>query len=165
MIGLSMAMTIAVCVIGFTVVYSALDRYTGDFIGRDEPTLAPTAVPTTPPQQQSQQQVAANGGDNQQATDPTVPPANDQPTAAPTASPSAFTPDYQVGSTGSVNLRSGPGTEFDAVSTVPYQAPLQYLNETKTSDSPDANTEWMKFRTEDGDEGWIRKIDVDTYQP
>lgn len=161
MIGLSMAMTIAVCIVGFTVVYSALDRYTSDFIGQDESTVPPTAAPTAPPQQQ----VAANGGDNQQTTAPTAPPASDQPTAQPTASPSAFTPDYQVGSTGSVNLRSGPGTEYEAVSTVPYQAPLQYLNETKTSDSPDANTEWMKFRTEDGDEGWIRKIDVDTYEP
>ncbi|MGC4190048.1 MAG: SH3 domain-containing protein [Thermomicrobiales bacterium] len=162
MIGLSMALTIAVCIVGFTVVYTALDGYTSDFIGQKEPTLPPMLAPTDPPQQ-----TAANTDTTSPPTaEPTQPQSIEQnPTAQATGTPGVFTPDYQIGSTGSVNLRSGPGTSYDAVVALPYQTPLQYLNETQTTSDPDVNTEWMKFRTEDGDEGWVRQIDVETYEP
>jgi hypothetical protein len=162
MIGLSMALTIAVCVVGFTVIYNALGAYTSDFVTQKEPTLAPTIAPTDPPQQ------ASTG--NQAATNPTAEPTQatqiePNPSVEATGTPSAFTPDYQIGSTGSVILRSGPGTSFDAVVALPYQTPLQYLGESQTTSDPDANTEWMKFRTEDGEEGWVRQIDVEDYEP
>ncbi|MGB3328583.1 MAG: SH3 domain-containing protein, partial [Thermomicrobiales bacterium] len=131
MIGLSMALTIAVCVVGFTVFYSALDGYTSDFVTQKEPTLPPTAVPTNPPQQAPTNAAAANANPT---TEPNPQqPIDQNPTAQPTATPGTFTPDYQIGSTGSVNLRSGPGTSFEAVVALPYQTPLQYLGEDQTT--------------------------------
>jgi len=162
MIGLSMALTIAVCVGGFTIFYSALEGYTSDFIGQPEPTIPATAAPTNPPVP------ASNTGDqvaDQPTAEPTQQPIDANPAAGATGTPGSFSPDYQIGSTGSVNLRSGPGTSYDAVVALPYQTPLQYLGETQTTSDPDANTKWMRFRTEDGDEGWVRQIDVDTYTP
>jgi hypothetical protein len=49
-------------------------------------------------------------------------------------------------------------------------APLMYLDEsTPTEDaSGDGLNEgdmWMRFRTEDGQEGWIREIDVTEFTP
>lgn len=150
MIGLSMALTISVCVGGFTIFYNALDGYTSDFIAQKEPTVPPTAAPTNPPQQ-----APANTG--QSGANPTAEPTRRSieanPTAGATGTPGTFTPDYQIASTGSVNLRSGPGTSYDAVIALPYQTALQYLDETQTTSDPDADTEWMKFRTEDGEEG------------
>lgn len=164
MIGLSMALTIAVCVVGFTVIYNALGAYTSDFVAQEEPTLAPTTAPTPPPQPASTGEQPAQ----EPVQEPTAQPTQaieQNPAADPTGTPGAFTPNYQIGSTGSVNLRSGPGTSFEAVVALPYQTPLQYLGDTQTTSDPDANTAWMKFRTEDGEEGWVRQIDVEDYEP
>jgi hypothetical protein len=62
----------------------------------------------------------------------------------------------------SVNLRAGPGVEFEVVVVLSQQQPLQYLNEDEPTDNPAADgNRWMKFRTEDGFEGWIREIDAE----
>lgn len=169
MIGISMALTIAVCVAGFSVIYAALDGFTGDFVSRD----APTAVPTTPPETAAVAQVDS-GSQNQPAPQPSATTAAAEPTAAPveaavaTATPSAFTPDYQVTSSSTVNFRSGPGVSNNEVTALPPQTPLQFLGDrTKTTD-PDGDGfsgDWMKFKTQDGEEGWIRDIDVGTYVP
>ena len=168
MIGISMALTIAVCVAGFSVIYAALDGFTGDFVSRD----APTAVPTTRPETAAVAQVDS-GPQDQTARQPTATTAAAEPTTAPaevaaTATPSAFTPDYQVTSSGSVNLRAGPGTNNEPVTALSVQTPLQFLNERqKTSDveRDGFSGDWMKFRTQDGEEGWIRDIDVGPYVP
>jgi len=169
MIGISMALTIAVCVAGFSVIYAALDGFTGDFVSRD----APTAVSAEPLQTAAVAQVAG-GAQGQPAAQPTVDTAPVVPTSVPTeapvatASPSAFTPNYQVTSTSTVNLRSGPSKDTEVVTAVSSQTPLQFLNDRAKTGDP-ANDgfsgDWLKFRTEGGEEGWIREIDVGTYVP
>ncbi len=169
MIGISMALTIAVCVAGFSVIYAALDGFTGDFVSRDAPTTVPTELPAvtavaqanTGPQDQPPAQPTATTAPAEQ---PTAPPE----IAAATATPSAFTPNYQVTSSSSVYLRSGPGTSFQPVTTVDPATQLQFLNERKaTSDTVADNFsgDWMKFRIQSGEEGWIRDIDVGAYVP
>lgn len=166
MIGFSMILTIALCAVGFTVIYTALDNFTADFVsGSDEratePDIAaaqtnnqPNAAATEPPQ------AAGNAGQNeaQQQAEPTEP----EPTA--TLDEDAFDPDYQNGNV-TVNLRAGPSTADSIVDTVPPAAPLQYSNEDAPTTSPSDGDRWMKFRTEDGAEGWIREIDVTPFQP
>lgn len=169
MIGISMLLTIAVCVGSFSVIYAGLDDIVGDFISRTEPDPTHPSAPT---------EVAQAAPTEAPAPKPTEPPA---PTAAPSDNQAAptptasaddgdFQPDYQIDSLGSVNLRSGPGTRFDIIIAVPLEQPLQYLGESEPTTDPD-NDElgegqvWMKFRTEDGDEGWIREIDVTEYVP
>ncbi|MGI8405459.1 MAG: SH3 domain-containing protein [Thermomicrobiales bacterium] len=167
MIGISMALTIAVCVAGFSVIYAALDGFTGDFVSRD----APTAVPTTPESAAVAQ--VDSGSQNQTTPQPTATSAAAEPTTAPaevaaTATPSAFTPDYQVTSSSSVYLRSGPGTSNQPVTTLDPATKLEFLNDRQKTTAPDNDGfsgDWMKFKTQDGEEGWIRDIDVGTYVP
>lgn len=167
MIGISMALTIAVCVAGFSVIYSALDEFTGDFISRDAPT-------ETPPAARADNDAVAAAPDtaNQNAPQPTT--AAEQPTPeptsppAPTATPSTFTADYQITSSSSVYLRSGPGTSYEPVVTLSPQTLLQFLNDRQATADPEADGfsgDWLKFRDEDGQEGWIREIDVGSYTP
>lgn len=168
MIGISMALTIAVCVGGFSVIYAALDGTVADFISRDvEDPVIPTEIPT-------EEAVAQNEGNT-----PTEQPPDPEPTTAPeetvaaesTAEPSGeFTPDYQSSSDASLNFRSEPSTsggQETVIQTLPEETPLQFMNETQPSDNPDVDGEegWMLFQLEDGTEGWLRAIDVNEFEP
>jgi hypothetical protein len=166
MIGISMALTIAVCVAGFSVIYAALDGFTGDFVSRD----ASTVVPTNAPQTTEVAQVAS-GAQGQPTAHAAAAAPTTVPTEAPvaTASPSAFTPNYQITSTSTVNLRSGPGVKGNAtITALSPQTPLQFLNDRQKTTDPSGDGfsgDWLKFRTESGDDGWVREIDVGTYVP
>lgn len=164
MIGISMALTIAVCVGSFSVIYASLDDVVGDFVSRGQDVAAVRTPTAAPEPTAAGQQPAANA---QQAPAPTAT-AAPEPTAEPSPTPESdeFTPDFQLNSNGSVNLRSGPGTEFEVVTVITPEQPLQYLNEDEPTDNPAQNGDrWMRFRTEDDQEGWIREIDVTEYEP
>ncbi len=166
MIGVSMALTIAVCVGGFSVLYAALDNTFADFITHEVPTaVVPTNVAT-------QADVAQSG------TKATQPPGTVAPTSAsnstsiePQTSPvsGAFVPDYQSSSQYSLNFRSEPssnGGQSTVITTLSPQSPLMFLNKTSPPTNADDGADgWMQFRLEDGTEGWLRAIDVETYQP
>ena len=174
MIGISMALTIAVCVGGFSILYTALDAFVGDFVSAEAtsapgPTQAPVqaaageAVPTTVADVSQPTQAAAV----QPTAPPTVPPT--APAAeAPIATPPTFAPDYQSGGY-SLNLRSEPsaaGGDQTVVTVLPPSTPLQYLNEEQaTTNAAQNGDRWMRFRTEAGEEGWLREIDTEPYQP
>jgi hypothetical protein len=160
MIGLTMGLTIAVCAGSFAVIYAALDPLTSDFVTRgntsqiETPAQAAAQTGTEGPAQPAQNQP-------QQPT-PTPPPTS--PPATPPAD--AFTPDYQIAFT-SVNLRSEPaatGGQDTVVRTLAPGTPLQYLNQDDPSADAAPSERWMRFRTEEGDEGWVREIDVETYE-
>lgn len=185
MIGLSMLLTIAVCVASFSVIYAGLDDIVGDFVSRAESDTKPTPRPAN---------VAEAATTEPPVADPTEPPVA-EPTAAPEATPTPeieqveestdtgaetdeeededtgeFEPDYQIDSTGSVNFRTGPGTQFDTLYALPLEEPLEYLGVSEPTTNPEADglgsgQVWMQFRTENGDEGWIREIDVTEYVP
>lgn len=171
MIGLSMLLTIAVCVASFSMIYAGLDDVVGDFVSRAESDANPTPFPT---------EVAQAAPTEAAGGEPTAPPPTPTPEpedsteaeAEPTPTPESdeFQPDYQIDSTGSVNFRSGPGTQFETLYALPLEEPLQYLGVSEPSSNPDADglspgQVWMQFRTENGDEGWIREIDVTEYVP
>jgi hypothetical protein len=184
MIGLSMVLTIAVCAMGFTVIYSALDGFTSDFISRSNDT------PTTIPMDAEEPEGAPSGqepdgGDTAANTNADNPDTNEQsapePDAAPTQAPTAetassddeaegdddgqgFNPDYQLRGV-TVNLRAGPSTSTGIVTALPPSTPLEYLGEDEPTDSPEDGDRWMRFATEEGLDGWIREIDVNEYQP
>lgn len=171
-IGLSMALTLVVCVIAFTMIYAQLEPVVSDFVGRGDievPTPLPTVVaeapePTAPP-----------------AVDPAAtdaPPADDgdnqaEATEAPVETPEeqGFTPNYQISADGPVNLRPGPGVGTgDAIIALPVGTPLMYMDEEVPTEDPgrddlDEGSMWLRFQTEDGTEGWIREVDVSEYVP
>jgi hypothetical protein len=42
--------------------------------------------------------------------------------------------------------------------------PLQFLGEEEPTTNPGDGERWMRFRTEDGQEGWVREIDTGPYR-
>lgn len=172
MIGVSMALTIAVCVAGFSVIYAALDDTIGDFVSRDVP--APEVQATSDSQDnQAAQEPAA--GDDEPANDP---PPNAEAPVAPTAEPTAetstgdgeFNPDYQSSFEANLNFRSEPSTAgggSTVVQTLPAGTLLEFTGNRQDSENPAADGEagWLEFELEDGTRGWLRGIDVTTYDP
>ncbi|HYH12175.1 MAG TPA: SH3 domain-containing protein [Thermomicrobiales bacterium] len=171
MIGLSMILTIALCAVGFTVIYTALDGFTTDFVSSQEgdDDVTPTGV----------DEIAEELSETSAETPESQPTPDEQPAdtegeePAPTPTPSpegeeddddGFDPDYQVGSV-TVNLREGPSTSTGIVNGLPPATPLQYLGEEAPTESPSDGDRWMRFVTEDGLEGWIREIDVTEFVP
>lgn len=166
-IGISMALAIAVLVGGFTWIYVQLDPFVRDFAGAEP---APTQTPV---------EQAAGSGKKATKTPTPEEVASDQATQEPDATETPepdstkiqsidgnngdFKPDYQVIALEPVRLRSGPGVSFDIlVDGVEPGTKLQFLGDREASKNPDADgdTEWLKFRLEGGEEGWIRNIDV-----
>jgi hypothetical protein len=169
-IGLTMALTLLVCVGSFTVIYAQLEPVVSDFVSSstdepvatEEPEVA-EAAPTAPAD-------TNDAAEPQPTTEPTPEPTAEA-TTEPTPADDEFEPDFQLDSIDSVNLRPGPGVNSGAaVVAVPIDAPLMYLGESEPTQDPGADglddgQVWMLFRTEDGDEGWIREIDVTEYAP
>lgn len=182
MIGVSMAVTMALCVAGFSVIYSALDGFTSDFVSEnDRPVQATTedevAGPQDTPEPTAEADENAAGDDTGEEGEGN---GNAEPTATaespgdnqiePTQESGEFTPDYQISAGQNINLRSGPGTSFEPITSLTPEQALQYLGESQETENPSADQlapgdEWMMFRTEDGEEGWVREIDVGEYDP
>lgn len=173
MIGLSMALTLMVCVGAFTMIFAQLEPVVSDFVGRGDVEV-PTPIPTQPPVAQEETTPAPTTPPQPEATTaPTAVGTGDEAEATeePTADPDEFTPDFQITGDGPVNLRPGPGVASgDAIIALPIGTPLQYLDEEEPTTDPARDDlgegdVWMRFRTEDGEEGWIREVDVEEYVP
>jgi hypothetical protein len=152
-----MVLTIAICIFGAAGLFAWLSRPFSDLIpisapaagvSSEQPTPSappPTIVPTT----ESQPAISeANGG---------VPPA--------AATSQAFNPTHQIRSDVSVNFRSGPSTGDSIIIALSPATPLQYLGEEAPTSNPSDGDRWMKFRNESGQDGWVREIDTEPYQP
>lgn len=157
MVGITMALAIAICILGSAGLFAWLSRPFSDLI----PMVAPAAeivVDETPAAPVAAQQPAEQPA-LQVQSEPTAPPAQDQ---AETPAAEAFTPTHQIAANSSVNFRSGPSTGDSIIRALSPAEPLQYLGE----DSRDPNGDrWMKFRTENGDEGWILEVFTESYVP
>lgn len=161
MVGITMALAIAICVFGAAGVFAWLSRPFSDLI----PVVAPAAQVTPAPESPVQE-----GSSAPQQAAPAIE-IQAEPTSvltAPATAPAteAFTPTYQISSSGeSVNFRAGPSTADGIISALPPATPLQYLNEDAPTQNPSDGDRWMKFRIQNGAEGWVREIDTEQYQP
>lgn len=171
MIGISMALTIGVCVAGFSFIYAALDDTVGDFVARDVPApVIPTQPPTEPAVAQADD---PEGGEAppEDAEEAVVEPAAETTAEAePTEEPDAFQPDYQSSPNAELNFRSEPSTsggQETVIELLPVGTLLQFTGETQPSDNPEVDGEegWLLFQLEDGTEGWLRAIDVEENEP
>jgi SH3-like domain-containing protein len=85
----------------------------------------------------------------------------------PTPTPAdEFDPDYRISSRRNINFRAGPGTNYEVVVVLAPGQPLQATGETAATANPardglPSGGLWRQFRTEDGETGWIRDVDVD----
>lgn len=181
MIGVSIISAIGILVGGFTLIYAMLDPLVSDFVGPlEEPTQAPAGdalAARSAPNNSSDTGEAAAPATAPPPTEPAAAPAA-APTAAPTPSPTAeatppedaFEPDYRVTAQGRINFREGPGVRFPAIVAIDPGTEVQSLGESQETQNPAADLlspgrEWLKFRLEDGREGWIRDIDVAPIDP
>jgi uncharacterized protein YgiM (DUF1202 family) len=159
-----MALAIAVCFGGFTWLYVQLDPWVRDFAGVE-------SAPSPTPRSQASNDESDDDGEQ---TDEDEDEAEPEPTNTPDTEDNqeieeaddedsgGFDPDYQVIALEQVNLRSGPGVDSAIVTQVNPGDPLEFLGNREASSNPDADgdSEWLNFETEEGQEGWIRQIDV-----
>lgn len=165
MVGVSMALAIAICVGVFAGIYASLTPWLSDIVP-----IAPAA--STQVASNSAPVAPANDDNDQPAIEPAeqpepTPPPEPEPTPPPEPTPTpeadGFEPTHQInvpnGET--INLRPEPSTNNSAIRALAPGTPLQFLEQ--ESPSPDGN--WMLFATEQGEEGWVREIDTEPYQP
>jgi hypothetical protein len=170
-----MALAIAVLFGGFTWIYVQLDPWVRDFAGAE--VAPPTAIPReqasddedeeqpqeerpqdeeeAPPTEESDEQPAEDESEDGDSgnIDPVEEDEDD--------GNRGFDPDFQVVTLEPVNMRTGPGRNFDIVTPLDPGTPLESTgNRQPAPDPQDAGLEWLEFETEDGATGWIRSIDV-----
>src|SRR5262249_25349364 len=138
MVGISMVLTIAICVFGAAGLFAWLSRPFSDLI----PMSAPAAE--APVEQQAASAPPPT-------TEPTVAPqptvsqvAGGAPVTAATSQ--AFSPTHQIRSDVSVNFRSGPSTSDSIIIALSPATPLQYLGDEAPTTNPSDGDRWMKFR-------------------
>ncbi|MEJ7761397.1 MAG: hypothetical protein WKF80_01255 [Thermomicrobiales bacterium] len=167
---------------GFVLIYGALEPYTRDFVAADvpqdpTPSVEParatesTAALSGPGEEPS----AAAGEDPTSAADEEPTPEGDGPAPTPTATTgpitiaeddTAFEPDYQVdpGADTGINFRTAPsiaGGQSTVIIALPPGTQLESQGEQREdAENPAENGTWLLFQTEDGQEGWVREIDV-----
>jgi hypothetical protein len=152
-VGLSMALTIAVCIGSFAWIYAKADPLFADFVGEDVslPTSTATAEASATPGRGDADDAPAptEEGTEEPASEPT-----EEPTPAPTETPEGFRATHVSNPDLLINLRPAPSTDGDPVTILDAGTPLQYLGEEQTGDD---GFQWFRFRTEDGVEGWLRE--------
>ena len=161
MVGITMVLAIAICIFGAAGLFAWLSRPFSDLIpivapaAQTQPTAAPAEPAGQPPPQGDEQAIETQA-------EPTQPPP-----AEPTVSPIAdeFEPTHQIASGQSVNFRTGPSVEDSVIIALPPATPLEYLGEDAPTSGPNEGDRWMRFRTEDGQEGWVLEILTEPYQP
>jgi hypothetical protein len=172
MVGLSMALTIALCIGSFVWIYAQVEPVIGDFV--DAATVGPTTV-SQATEESVVNEDATDVPEDEQTPEPqsevptedsnVVDPSANDPSPTPTPE-DQFKATHVISAEVPINLRPGPGVgSGDPVgNSLAPGTELQYLDKTQPSQDPnaDGDTAWMNFRLEDGREGWIRQIDVDS---
>jgi hypothetical protein len=161
MVGITMVLAIAICIFGAAGLFAWLSRPFSDLIpvvvpaAQVQPTGAPAEPAGQPPSQGEEQAIETQAEPTQ--------PAPAEPTVSPIAE--EFQPTHQIASGQSVNFRTGPSVGDSVIIALPPATPLQYLDEDAPTSGPNEGERWMRFRTEDGQEGWVLEILTEPYQP
>lgn len=175
MIGVSIMAAMGILIGGFTLIFAMLDPLVSDFVG-------PLAQPTQAAAGEALAAQASSGDSAGGSAAPTAEPVSTAPAAEPATAPTptppaeatppedAFTPDYRVSARQRINFREGPGVNSPAIAGIEPGTELQSLDESRETENPAADrlspgSEWLRFRLEDGREGWIREVDVAPINP
>jgi hypothetical protein len=155
-----MVLVLAICIFGAAVLFAWLSRPFSDLI----PMVAPAAERPLVTEE------SVNAPDQQAVAVEVETPAAAAPTTAADAAPTIaagddFEPTHQIAPGDSINFRAGPSTSDPIIMALSPATPLQYLEEDAPTANPGDGDRWMKFRNENGDEGWVREIDTEAYVP
>jgi len=157
MVGLSMALTIAICVGVFVASYAQVGSALSDFLPEDA-----TFVPTP---EAGAAQTAADApvpAAPTPAPEPPVPPgqvATGGPAAGGTGTEPAFQPTHVITPGSPINFRRVPGVAGPetVITTLTPGTELRSLDEEQTID----DAVWMRFEIANGDQGWVRQVDTE----
>ena len=160
MVGITMVLAIAICIFGAAGLFAWLSQPFSDLI----PVVAPAAE--IPPAQEPSDPTGAQLS----PTEPVIATESEPADPAPAAPPempavTTFEPSHQISAAQSVNFRTGPSTQDPVIVALSPATPLQYLEEDEPTSNPEDGDRWMRFRTEDGQEGWVLEILTQPYQP
>lgn len=161
-----MALAIAILIFGAAGLFAWLSRPFSDLIPMVAP-AAEIAAPETAADQAIETPVVEQEPNQEAAAEQNSVPA-DIPTIAAADSEEPqdeFEPTHQIAAAGPVNLRPEPSVNNTPIIALPPATALQYLDEEAPTEDTADGSRWMRFRTEDGQEGWVREIDTGPYQP
>jgi len=145
LVGLSMAVAIAICIVGFIWIYVRVGPIFSDFIPQSSADLTPVVLggAATPVSATPAAQIAGL------ATPRSTPTVSASPTPIWEAT-------HEIVSGETVNYRAGPTTDSDVVDVLAPGTELKFIGEQEVTDG----VTWMHFQTQDGTTGWIRTVDV-----
>jgi hypothetical protein len=152
-----MAAAIALGILASAWLFGRIEPYVSDFTGYEQNTAVPAVAEASDNERTPESQptdpaaTEAPAPTNAPAGQPTVA-ALDSATVAPFTETHESNPDFTV------NFRPGPSIDSgDPVATLDPGTPLQYLGEQTTGDD---GSLWLRMKTEDGTEGWLRDVDT-----
>lgn len=163
-IGLTMVVVTLLLIGAFVTIYGRLDPMLSDFVAADVPTVPPPTLQATVATDPNVAAAAATQAPS--ATQPaavTATSASAATNVTPTATGGAFEPDYRIASSGEpINFRSSPSLNNEAITSLQPGTPLEFLGEERDdADNFADNGTWLRFKLDDGTEGWVREIDVE----
>jgi hypothetical protein len=164
MVGVSMALAIAICVGVFAGIYAGLTPWLSDLVPIAPAASTQVASNNAPaaPEPQSNDQPAIAPPDQAEPTPTPEPPSEPAPEPTSAPEPDGFEPTHQIVASGqSINLRPEPSTNNNPIRALSPATPLEFLDD----ESPSDEGTWLLFLTEQGEEGWVREIDTEPYQP
>jgi len=152
-----MALTIAVCVGSFVIIYAQVDPFTRDFVAA--PATATPTPKATAAKSDNQSSGTAAAGSTSKANESSGNAPEPTPTteAPPSPTSNAFKADYHSNDETAVNFRSQPTTDSEVLLVLDAGTPMQSTGNKQTDDG---GTVWMEFKLQDTTTGWIREIDA-----
>jgi Bacterial SH3 domain len=154
-VGLSMALTIAVCIGSFAWIFVRAEPLFADLVGNNA-TAVRSATRTSTPSSDGDDEAAAPvrtptaEPTREEDSEPTET-AEPRPTA--TATPEQFQATHLTNPNSRVNFRPDPSLNNEPITQLPPSTPIQAIGGDETDS--DGN-QWLEFRTEDGQVGWLR---------
>ncbi|HEY7037063.1 MAG TPA: SH3 domain-containing protein [Thermomicrobiales bacterium] len=160
-VGLSMALTIALCIGSFAWIYAKADPFFADLVGSEAKATTASRTTLTAEGTASGTRSAEVAPTSEPTQEPTSKPAQPTRTPAPRQTPTSevFQATHITNPNSRVNFRPEPDLNTTPITTLDAGTPVQALGDEQVDG--DGNR-WLKFRTEDGLEGWLRE---DAVQP
>lgn len=153
-----MAVAIALGILASAWLFGRIEPYVSDFTGYEQRTEVPAVAEASDNRTPQPDVAESTEPPATRAAGPTNAPA--QPTVAPGSAETAaaFTETHQSNPDFTVNFRPGPSIDSgEPVATLDPGTPLEFLDEQTTGDD---GSIWLRMRTQDGTEGWLREVDT-----
>jgi len=162
-VGLTMALTIALCILSSAYIFGRIEPYVAEVTGYDDTTAVPQVAEASDNESDSGSNDSTEENTDEPETDPTQASESGQPTiegASETESADEFVVTHRSNPDFTINFRPGPSVSSgDPIGSLDPGTPLMFLDEEALDEE---GVVWLKFQTESGQEGWIREVDTET---